>query len=90
MNERAKSWISKLDSLKVKLSALFLLLAIIPLALITFLLLSQFTSVLERQTSGERERIAAREATFINDWIHEQVASVEKLMNEQPGQVHRR
>ncbi|WP_194434154.1 methyl-accepting chemotaxis protein [Paenibacillus segetis] len=74
----------KLDSLKVKLTAIFLVLAIIPLAIVTFILLSQFSSTLESQTNGERERMATFEAKSIDDWLTEQIATVEKMLQENP------
>lgn len=79
-----KAGLRKLDSLKVKLTAIFLVLAIIPLAIVTFILLSQFSSTLESQTDSERERLAINEADSIDDWLKEQIASVEKMLKENP------
>ncbi|GIP40206.1 methyl-accepting chemotaxis protein [Paenibacillus sp. J31TS4] len=75
---------TKLNSMKVKQTAFFLIVAMIPLALVTYLLLGQFTSVLSEHTDREREKVTNLEANYIDDWLRNQLTSVEELIQKHP------
>jgi methyl-accepting chemotaxis protein len=85
MKKNLKTWAGKLNALKVKFIAIFLLISLVPMLVLTFILTSQSTSALKKKTAEEQALSAKVGADFVNSWLSEKIKSTEEIIKKNPA-----
>jgi len=79
-----KKWVRNLSILKVKFIAIFLILSLIPMLVLTFILNAQFTSGLKEKVIQEQTLAAGIGSDFINAWLGDKIGAIEELIEKNP------
>lgn len=84
MKTTLRTWAGKLNTLKFKFIAIFLVISLVPMLTLTFILTSQSTSALKDKVAEEQALAAKIGADFVNTWLSGKIQAAEIVIKKNP------